>query len=776
MAITKDEISEQYVKSDHTASTINQKSSQLIEYKTSPIRELEAENIRLREEIEKRKKSEAVLEAFFNYTFSSVVILDRNYNYIRVNKAFAKACSRDVSDYPGHNHFEFYPSDYKEIFDNVVKTKETYKASASPFTFFDHPEWGLTYWDWTLTPVLDSFGEVDLLIYTLNDVTKNVGTKEKLVESKERYRTIFDTCLDGILLTNQENTILSANPSACNMLGRTEEELCGAGMNGVVDLDSSIMSAIDAIEKTGSYKGEVIFIRKDGTKFPAEVTSNPYKGYKGNILYSVFVRDITERKKVEEALRLSEDKFYKAFYHNQTAMGIRRLKDGIYIDVNNSYAKLFGYNREEMIGKSVLELGVWADQEGKQKMEEQLAENGYIWNKEYEFKTKSGETGYIISTVNLIDIDREKCILFSSIDITELKKTEEALRKSEELFYLTFNANPLPMCIISTENETFMEINEALSKSSGYLREEIIGCSITDINGWLNLSEREKFREVIDKEGFVTNYETSLLTKSGKVVTALMSGVSIMWYNERCVLTIFNDITELRQYHNEIARLDRLHLVGEMSAGIGHEIRNPMTIVRGFLQLLKEKDRYAQDKENMNLMIEELDRANSIITEFLSLAKDKAVEKKSQSLNKQIRAILPLLQADAMRQDKSIEVELGDIPYIAIDKNEIKQLILNLVHNGFESMSPGGLLSINTFKDDDEVVLAVQDQGIGIAPEILEKIGTPFFTTKDNGTGLGLAICYSIAQRHNAKIDIKTGSTGTTFYVRFNNNVKFISL
>ncbi len=768
MAITKDEISEQYVKFDHTASTINQKSSQLIEYKTSPIRELEAENIRLREEIEKRKKSEAVLEAFFNYTFSSVVILDRNYNYIRVNEAFAKACSRDVSDYPGHNHFEFYPSDHKEIFDNVVKTKKIYKASASPFTFFDHSEWEFTYWDWTLAPVLDSSGEVDLLIFTLNNITENVGTKEKLVKSKERYRTIFDTCLDGILLTNKDNIILSANPSACYLLGRTGEELCGVGMNEVVDLNSKVKSINKEIEKTGSYKGELIFKRKDGTKFPAEVTSNLYGGYKGNILYSVFIRDIIERKKVEEALRLSEEKFHKAFHNNQTMMAFLKFKDGVYIDVNSSYAEVLGYTREEIIGKSVFELGIWADEEERQDVRKQLAQNGYARNCELKYRSKSGEISYVVATTNLLDIGGEKCILGSFIDITEQKRAEEALRKSEELFYLTFNANPLPMCIISTENETFMEINEALSKSSGYLREEIIGCSINDINGWLNLGEREKFREAIDKNGFVTNHETSLLTKSGEIATALMSGVSIMWNNEECYLVIHNDITELRSYQQEMARLDRLNLVGEMSAGIGHEIRNPMTIVRGFLQLLRGKDRYAQDKENMDLMIEELDRANSIITEFLSLAKDKAVEKKSQSLNKQIRTILPLLQADALKQDKNIEIELGDIPHIIIDKNEVIQLLINLVRNGLESMSPGGLLSIKTFKDDDEVVLAVQDRGTGITPEILEKIGTPFFTTKDNGTGLGLAVCYSIAQRHNAKIDIETGSTGTTFYVRFN--------
>ncbi len=478
--------------------------------------------------------------------------------------------------------------------------------------------------------------------------------------------------------------------------------------------------------------------------------------------------EVNKMKNTEEALRLSEEKFYKAFHHNQTMMAFIRLKDDVYIDVNSSYAEVLGYSREEMIGKSVLELGVWVDLKERQGVRKQLTENGYVRNCEFKFRSKSGEIIHVVATTNLLDLEGERCILTSLIDVTEQKRAEEALRKSEEIFYATFNANPLPMCIISIKNGTFLEVNKALSKNSGYAREEIIGCSITDINGWMDLSEREKFREAIDKEGFVRNYETSLLTKSGEILTSLISGVSIIWNNEKCHFLIHNDITELRRYQHEMARLDRLNLVGEMSAGIGHEIRNPMTTVRGFLQLLSVKDRYVQDKEYMDLMIEELDRANSIITEFLSLAKNKAVELKRQSLNHKVKTIFPLLFADAMKQDKIIKMQLGDIPYIVIDKNEIKQLILNLVRNGLEAMSPGGLLSIKTFKDDVGVVLAVQDQGTGIAPEVLKKIGTPFLTTKDDGTGLGLAVCYSIARRNNAKIDIVTGSTGTTFYVRFN--------
>lgn len=350
--------------------------------------------------------------------------------------------------------------------------------------------------------------------------------------------------------------------------------------------------------------------------------------------------------------------------------------------------------------------------------------------------------------------------------MTKQKKTEEELLTSKELFYKTFNANPLLMAI-TIKNGMFIEINETFMKRYGYTRKEMIGFTVADVGLWADIKERDKYIAEIEEKGFVENFETKFYTKSGEIFNVLLSGVSITWNNEQCILTIANDITELRYYQQEITRLDSLNLVGEMAAGIGHEIRNPMTAVRGFLQLLGAKERYAQDKEFMDLMLEELDRVNEIITEYLILAKNNSVELKKQSLNQKVRTILPLLQAEAIKQDKNIEVELDTIPYIVIDRNEIKQLILNLVRNGLEAMPPGGLITIKTFQEDDEVVLTVQDRGPGIAPEVLKKIGTPFFTTKEHGTGLGLAVCYSIAQRNNAKIDIETGAGGTTFYVRF---------
>jgi two-component system, sporulation sensor kinase E len=231
-------------------------------------------------------------------------------------------------------------------------------------------------------------------------------------------------------------------------------------------------------------------------------------------------------------------------------------------------------------------------------------------------------------------------------------------------------------------------------------------------------------------------------------------------------MILWNTIKQ-KEIEKQIARLDRLNIIGEMAAGIAHEVRNPMTTVRGFLQMLAKKEQNSPNVSFYNIMIEELDRANGIITEFLSLAKNKAVNLKYANLNQIIKAIIPLIEADARVSNKNIILELSEIPDLLIDEKEIRQIILNMVRNGLEAMKEKGEVRVRTYCEGNLVVMAIADQGPGIKKEILENIGIPFQTTKEHGTGLGLPVCYSIAARHNAKISVETGPSGTEFFIKF---------
>ncbi len=233
-------------------------------------------------------------------------------------------------------------------------------------------------------------------------------------------------------------------------------------------------------------------------------------------------------------------------------------------------------------------------------------------------------------------------------------------------------------------------------------------------------------------------------------------------------LVLLRDQTELYRAQREVQRLDSLNLLGEMAASIGHEIRNPLTTVRGYLQFLSAKEPFNTRDSMFRIMIAELDRTNAIISQFLALAKNKAVNMETKNLNTVIAAIYPLLEVDAAAANKTVILDLEpELPDTSLDESEFRQLLINLVRNGLEAMADNGCLKISTAGDGDHVILAIRDQGPGIPDSVVAQIGTPFVTTKENGTGLGLSVCYSIAARHGALIDFVTGADGTEFVVRF---------
>lgn len=367
-------------------------------------------------------------------------------------------------------------------------------------------------------------------------------------------------------------------------------------------------------------------------------------------------------------------------------------------------------------------------------------------------------------------------------DIDERKKTEKALEMERQRLYSLLNGLPGFVCLVAQDyNVRFANKTYRLL----FGEPGIAPCYI------VSAAQREPCQNCHLDQVFITNKPAGWELTYNDRTYEIHSQPFPDSDGEPLVLIVGLDITEKRRAEQEITRLERLNLVGEMAAAIAHEVRNPMTTVRGFLQMLQTKEETIRYQDFFELMISELDRANMIITEFLSLARNKATNVAPVHINKVVESLYPLIQADALNQDKQVIAMLEEVTALPLDEREIRQLILNLARNGLEAMTPGGSLTIKTFMatgmvgrekdipvveseadgDNDaetgEVVLTIADQGKGIPLEILEQLGTPFFTTKEKGTGLGLAVCYSIAARHNAYINVTTGPEGTIFYVRF---------
>lgn len=239
-------------------------------------------------------------------------------------------------------------------------------------------------------------------------------------------------------------------------------------------------------------------------------------------------------------------------------------------------------------------------------------------------------------------------------------------------------------------------------------------------------------------------------------------------FEQKGFLTILHDLSNFRGLKDVINRLEELNLVGKIAGSVAHEVRNPLTVVRGHLQLLGWDANLKKYEEQLDTMIMEIDRAVEILSELLYMSRPSKPKMERQNINDIMNKLIQLLNAEALVNLHEVVYELEEVPDVMLDKKRFRQVVLNLVNNGFQAMEDHSKIIIRTYAQDGKVFFSVRDHGKGIPPEVMKKLGSPFLTTKPNGTGLGLAACYNIIAEHKAKMEVDTGPQGTTFTVVFN--------
>lgn len=588
----------------------------------------------------------------------------------------------------------------------------------------------------------------------VQQLTKYLSLEADLSRSNQLIADIINNMPDGFYVLDNQWRLTFVNKKAEELLLKTREELLGKvcwevtpqARGTILELNYQ-KAKNDCVPMTFEY---LSFLQKD-TWYQISV-------YPSQLGLSVYYRNITEQKLSNEKLIKSQEEMV-SILESMTDCFFAMDQDLQFTYINRAGEMAFGKSRDELLGKKMTEV-FRANNTALLHYKEVMTEK-----KSVTFEIISEALGNRWLEISVYPTEIGVTCYFR--DITSRKLAEEALRQSEEKFSKAFHGGPIMMTLATIEEGKFIDANEALCSGTGYTREELIGRTTKELNFFVDTGDRQKREERVMEQGRIENAEFDFRTKSGEIRHGLSWSQLFYFDGKPCHITGLIDVTEQKRMQKEMARLDRLNLVGQLAAGIGHEIRNPITTVRGYLQLLGEKPDYVAQKSTFELMISELDRANAIITEFLSLAQIKQTELKSQNLNNIINNLYPLLEADAFTQNKQIFFFQGEIPNLKLNGKEISQLVLNVVRNGLEAMEERASLTIKSCVEDNKVVLAIEDEGCGILPENLNKLGTPFFTTKDSGTGLGLATCYKIAESHNAKIHINSSSRGTTFCIHF---------
>ncbi|MEA1961266.1 MAG: ATP-binding protein, partial [Bacillota bacterium] len=208
--------------------------------------------------------------------------------------------------------------------------------------------------------------------------------------------------------------------------------------------------------------------------------------------------------------------------------------------------------------------------------------------------------------------------------------------------------------------------------------------------------------------------------------------------------------------------------LGNMVVALGHELRNPMTTVKGYMQLLQEQEEFENHQETFAMIIEDIDRANSTLHQCMSLSPQRSLNFQLVNLNKLIKRLaVSSILSRAKDADINVKLNLSPIPDLKLDTEEIEQLIIHLVQNAIEASPGQSTIYIRTFPKDETVILQIEDQGNGLPQELMADLGRPFLSTKPDHPGLGLAISYSIAIRHHAVIDVLTAESGTSIFIHF---------
>ncbi|HYF82854.1 MAG TPA: MASE3 domain-containing protein [Clostridia bacterium] len=382
------------------------------------------------------------------------------------------------------------------------------------------------------------------------------------------------------------------------------------------------------------------------------------------------------------------------------------------------------------------------------------------------YKTRTGE--YVKLSIISQKI-RNGMLLY----LNEVKK-EQDMRN----FHLQTQTilNAVSNCVLMTDQDKKIILsNEAFNKVFEINDIDIIGMSLDEFNEIIDLKAFELSEVLINGEEFDHPREMTITSLKGNRRELLVYATPIRDVESELIgmISVFTDITEIKKQQHNMQQQEKLALIGQMTAGIVHEIKNPLATIKGLSQLIKLKATSDKVKEYSNVINSAIDDVTKVVNEFLSFAKPNPTFKIRTSLNRIVESMKLITETQCYTKNIKSQFHFSSCPIeITADEIKIKQVILNITENAIAAMEnvelPELIVSTYYMPESGEGVIKIVDNGIGMSPDVLNKIGTPFFTTKEKGTGLGLGISYQIMNDHNGRIEVESEEgKGTTFKILF---------
>ncbi len=608
------------------------------------------------------------------------------------------------------------------------------------------------------------------------------SSNQALLKSEEKFRSLFESAMDGLLISDLQGKIIDANRTAYERLGYTKEEICSMTVPEL-DTDKFSGAVLERIEHVVQYGHDVFeseHLRKDGSAMPVEVNTRTMDLGGEKVLFSV-LRDISERKRIYEALLESEQRYHALF--EQSPDGILLIDTvGNMIEFNEMAYRQLGYSREEF---SKLSLPDIDPVESPEEIQASIGKVLKAGKAEFDVKhrTKQGEVRDVHIITKVIILAGSPVLYTIWHDITDRKRAETKLEESEKLI----------RNILDTVDEGFVAIdkdfrillaNNAYCSQVGWTGGNVVGRHCYEIS---HKSLRPCFEEGEDcsvRHAFETGEPYNATHRhpdaKGDIVFVETKAFPIKDRSGAVISAIetVQNMTEKYLLEEERLKTQKLEAIGTLAGGLAHDFNNLLQGVFGYISMAKMT---FDQKERSLAMLEQAEKALhmsvALTTQLLTFSKGGKPVKKKIALHpligNSVRFALSGSSADYL-----IKLDT-DLWHAEADEGQLGQVIQNIVLNADQAMPMGGTIVITAKnlnaskkgipqlqKAGRYVEISVQDNGIGISDEYLTKIFDPYFTTKAKGSGLGLATCYSIVRNHGGVIHVSSKvGRGTTFYV-----------
>ena len=381
--------------------------------------------------------------------------------------------------------------------------------------------------------------------------------QQALEESEDKFAKALGVSGSAICISSlPDNKFVEINKGYSHFTGYTSEEVIGhtaAELNLWV-MDDEYQQLVTVLTKNGVFRNMEFHSRMKSGEIRIGLGSAENINIKGKPHRLVVIQDITNRRKAEEKIRESEEKFSKAFSTSANAICITSLADGKFIEVNDAFYRFTGYTREESVGHGANELNLWVKPEEMAQLSKKLKEDGRAYNIDFHSRMKSGEIRVALASVEHINIGGKPCRIIMITDITELKRAEDKMAESEEKFSKAFRVSPEMVSITTLKDGKFIDANDSFTNVTGYTREELIGHSVIELGLWAKTDERSRMLQLLKEHGRVDGEEFNFRMKSGEIRMWLFSAVQINMSGEPCLIAMAIDITERKGAEEKIRK------------------------------------------------------------------------------------------------------------------------------------------------------------------------------------------------------------------------------